>query len=166
MAEIDYVEETGPGIPELPEPTVEQPLEGEPPEPPQLWEQDTIEDLLEGLGSGLHLMLGKGPDDWEMTEVDLARIAPPLTRIANRYEPVARLAPMADPILVARGFALYGWREAIRSRNFARQAAAPAGPRYEPVIDGAEPPEEEPPIEDDETPAPYFPHSPKARQQI
>ncbi len=134
--DIDYVEETGPGIPELPaaavpevepEGATEQALPG--------WELETIEQFLRGTGAGLHMLAGVTDKDWLMTQADLERIAPPLTRIANRYEPVLRLSPVADPLLVAHGFALYGWRSALERKRALRDAEeqAAAGDGYEPV---------------------------------
>lgn len=133
VAEVDYVEEAGPGILELPEgaPAEQQPVDGpEVLEPALRWEQDAVEDFLKGGGAILHLMIGAGEEDWKMTLEDLERIAPPLTRIANRWEPLAQLAPYADPLLVAKGFAIYGWRSALETARAKRDAqASPTAPR-------------------------------------
>jgi len=129
VLELEYTEGGGPGIVELPAdvqfggepaPDDQQALPGEYPG----WEQETVEQFLMGLGAGVHMMIGAAEKDWLMTQRDLERIAPPMTRIANRWEPALRLSPFADPLLVAHGFALYGWRSALeRSRALLDQAA-------------------------------------------
>lgn len=122
--EIDYVEESGPGIPELPAGPLPGELESEP-IPVEVypgWEEKTIEQFLKGGGVGLHMLIGQTERDWLMTEKDLERIAPPLTRIANRYEPALRLSPLADPLLVAHGFVLYAWRSELERRRALRNA--------------------------------------------
>ncbi len=172
--EFDYIEESGPGIPELP---AEVPFESADVEPEVLevpqWERETVEQILTGLGAGAHLLAGKAEHDWEMTEADLGRIAPPLTRIMNRYEPTARLAAHADPLMVAHGFALYGWRSALeRQRALRDQAEAREEPRAAyrrpsghaaPDEDGFEATEFEPP--EPGGVVPYFPQSPRARSE-
>ncbi len=132
VLELEYTEGGGPGIVELPAdvqfggepaPDDQQALPGEYPG----WEQETVEQFLMGLGAGVHMMIGAAEKDWLMTQRDLERIAPPMTRIANRWEPALRLSPFADPLLVAHGFALYGWRSALeRSRALRDQAAEEA----------------------------------------
>jgi hypothetical protein len=123
--ELEYVEEHGPGIPELPS-DVRFGAQAAPdgvPEPEVLapaWEQETVEQLLTGIGGGIHMAWGKAQKDWLMTQTDLQRIAAPMTRILNRYEPTAQLSPYADPLLVAHGFALYGWRSALERQRALR----------------------------------------------
>jgi hypothetical protein len=82
------------------------------PEPAPLieWEEDTIRALLTLKGRALHAGIGVADDDWRYTELDLAAIAPPLTRIANRYEPVQRLAKHADPLILLFALGGYGVR--------------------------------------------------------
>jgi len=159
--EIDYLEEAGPGIAELPEAPEVAPASEELAAPAALpgWDQKTIETFLQGTGAGIHMLAGRAERDWMMTEKDLERIAPPLTRICNRYEPTLRLSPLADPLLVAHGFALYGWRSALEAKRAERDVDEDleAGPRYETG-----------PVEDagavdlgedlDEAPPPYFPN--------
>jgi hypothetical protein len=177
--EIDYVEEAGPGVLDLSEAPTEEhvPAADVVVEPPQLWEQETIETFLRGLGVGLHMIAGAGEKDWLMTKADLERIAPPLTRISNRYEPVLRLSPYADPLLVAHGFALYGWRSTLERKRALRDAQenAERSAGYEPVeSSGAEamsaerngggPAEDLDDLEDLEDGALTFPESPRATQ--
>lgn len=125
--ELDsYVETQGPGIPELPQGATDEQLTGlrgdvQVPLYPG-WEEDTVREFLLGAGAGLHLMLSDAEAErsWLMTQEDLRRIAPPLTRIANRWEPALRLSPYADPFLVAKGLALYGWRSALEDARARR----------------------------------------------
>jgi hypothetical protein len=141
VEEVDYLEEGGPGIPDIsgaplvPPPRAAQ--EAEP--PPPGWDQETIETFLRGTGSGIHMLIGQAERDWLLLEEDLRRIAPPLTRICNRWEPALRLSPLADPLLVAHGFALYGWRSALEAKRAQRDAeeAASTGPGYEEEPPGA-----------------------------
>lgn len=144
--ELAYVEESGPGIPELPS---EVQMGGAPvPDMPQVlpgWEEDTVRQFLMGGGAGIHLMIGQGEKDWLMTEADLNRIAPPMTRIMNRWEPALKLSPYADPLLVAHGMALYGWRSAleraraIKDKQLVDERETPARATYAaPDTDGFE----------------------------
>jgi hypothetical protein len=130
--EIDYLEETGPGISELPE-HVELPPGAEAEQPQPLypgWDPDAVEAFVKGTGAGIHMLIGQTERDWLMTEKDLERIVPPLTRICNRWEPALKLSPVADPLLVAHGFALYGWRSALERKRAMRDAEVElAGPR-------------------------------------
>jgi hypothetical protein len=116
---LEYVESPGPGISELPELTegdlaAAREHIGEPqvPEYPG-WQLEHVETFLLGLGQGIHMLIGVAEHDWEMTRTDLQRIAPPMCRIANRWEPALRASVYADPIMVAYGFAVYGWRSAL-----------------------------------------------------
>lgn len=145
VEEIDYLEEAhGPGITEIPaELELGAAPEEDRPEPevlPPGWDQATIEKFLEGAGAGIHMVAGKGERDWLMTEQDLRRIGEPLTRICNRYEAVINLSGFADPLLVAHGLALYGWRSTLEAKRAQRDAEeeVPQGPTWE-----HGPPEEE-----------------------
>jgi hypothetical protein len=80
------------------------------------WEEAGVREHLTMLGSGVHELWGKAESDWVMSEKDLGRIAPPLTRILNRYEPTARAAIASDPILVAWGTGLYSYRSILQAR--------------------------------------------------
>lgn len=174
--EFDYVEGgQGPGITELPAGSAADPdttaAAAAAAEPAILWDQETVEQFLRGTGEGIHMLAGVGEQDWKMTERDLARIAPPLTRIANRYEPVLKLAPVADPLLVAHGFALYGWRSALERQRAIRDAQIQQRQRDGYDVVGHDPDLEQPeadteseePDIDVEGGAAYFPDSPRAR---
>lgn len=164
--ELDYLEENGPGIPELNGDAQHQLPAGADDLDPLLpgWELETIETFLQGTGAGIHMLIGQTESDWLMTRKDLQRIAPPLTRICNRWEPALRLSPLADPLLVAHGFALYGWRSALEAKRAQRdREAEEAGPGYEPSgAPGDEPEDLNLDVDElDEEPPSYFP---KARR--
>lgn len=140
---LEYVEGPGPGIPELPQLSAEElaqqqaQVQGVPPaaEYPG-WEREHIDTFLLGLGQGVHMLIGVAEHDWEMTRVDLERIAPPMQRIANRWEPALRASAYADPFMVAYGVTLWAWRSALeRARALKDQEAAQeeqgGGARYE-----------------------------------
>jgi hypothetical protein len=156
--DLEYLEDHGPGIPELPEGAPSPDGAAGVVEPPQFpgWEQDTIEQFLRGTGAGIHMLIGAAESDWKMTRADLDRIAPPLTRIANRWEPALRLSPLADPFLVAHGFALYGWRSALERQRALRDREESPAPRYEHGEEEHEPIQQ---TEEEELPThePYFP---------
>lgn len=101
------------------------------------WEQDTLESLLTLKGRAMHAAIGVGEDDWRYTELDLKAIAPPLTRIANRYEPIQRLAKHADPLVLFFAFGGYAVRS-LEERAAVLRALEPADV------------EEIPPLSDDE----------------
>lgn len=112
------------------------------------WEEDTIEALLGLKGRALHAAVGVAEQDWRYTEVDLAAIAPPLTRICNRYEPIQRLAKYSDPMTLAFALGAYG----VRSLE-ERQAELREEEGYEPDTRPI-PPAEEPPVPPGPGPAP------------
>lgn len=172
--EIDYLEDgAGPGIAELPE-HVEQPggetrigVDGDDLALYPGWDEEQIEQFLKGFGAGVHMLIGgQSERDWLMTKADLERMAPPLTRIANRWEPAVRLSPLADPILFSYGAVLYVWRNALamqrakKERAAAEQAAGGAAYEYGPEVDV----DGEDELAGDDLPSrgPYFPESPRA----
>ncbi len=171
IQEVDYVAEAGPGIPELPpgEPVVEQlATEDQTPAYPG-WEEETVEQFLKGTGAGLHLLLGAGETDWYMTRTDLDRIAPPLTRILNRYEPSLRASEYADPLLVAHGFGLYGWRSVLAQRQAVRRREQAEREQDGYVEPGQEPEEAQEEVTDaiEVQPGPddYIPYAQRRRPQ-
>lgn len=88
------------------------------------WEEDTVKSILLLKGRALHAGIGVADQDWRYTELDLAAIAPPLTRIANRYEPVQRLAKHADPLILLFAFGGYGVRSLEERAAALRELAA------------------------------------------
>jgi hypothetical protein len=134
--EIDYTEGGGPGIPELPQmpDPREAQLEQEPFNPSLYpgWSEEHFHTILTGFGSGMHILLGQTNEDWLMTAEDLERIAPPMTRMANRWEPALKASTYADPFLVAYGLTLYVWRSMLERARAIRDAEPepdPAAPR-------------------------------------
>jgi hypothetical protein len=122
----------GPGFD--PESAPEPGAPGAGPEPPPIplpeLEVETVRDLLLTAGDGAHAIFGVGEFDWAMTQRDLERIAPPLTRIVNRYPGVARLASHSDEAAVAIGSGLYAWRSMLERRAVleARRSGTPSRP--------------------------------------
>lgn len=104
------------------------------------WEQDTIEALLGLKGRALHAAIGVAEEDWRYTELDLAAIAPPLTRICNRYEPVQRLAAHADPLLLGMALFGYGVRSLEERAAMLRSLEAADTVPIEPLEEAAPPP--------------------------
>lgn len=126
---IDYVEAHGAGsVPMLPPPPDGQAgdaqLVGEPVAAEGWVEEGVREHLVMG-GEMLHAFIGVSDEDWKMSERDLERMAPPLTRILNRHEALARAAAFSDPILFTWGAGLYSYRSVLQARA-ARMDAAEA----------------------------------------
>lgn len=92
-------------------------------------DEDTVRSLLEAQGSAVHALVAvdKSSDEWVWLRAELDAIVPPLTRIINRYEPLARLTgEYGDPIAVAIAIGGYG-RRSLEERAIAaanRQLAA------------------------------------------
>lgn len=100
------------------------------------WEQEQVSDWLKNTGALMHAGFGVGEHDWEMTRADLERIAPPATRILNRYQFTKAIAAYSDPAAVAIGTGLWGWRstlERIAVLQAAREAEEGAQPAQAPV---------------------------------
>lgn len=70
--------------------------------------EETVRSLLVAQGSLVHglVAIDKDSDEWVWLRAELEAIVPPLTRIANRYDPVRQLAAVGDPLAV--GVALFG----------------------------------------------------------
>lgn len=149
-----YVDDAGPGFdestPPPEEPTPEHgalgPLADE-------WQEQQVGDWLRNAGALAHAAIGVADNDWTMTESDLERIGAPLTRILNRYQPARAVAGYSDPLAVAAGFGLYGWRSALERTQALKLAegekAEPTNIRpYEPLTN------DEPVVE---TPDDYVP---------
>jgi hypothetical protein len=84
------------------------------------WDEGRVRELLVLQGDAMHALLAVGPDDevsWVHTEKDLKSIAPPLTRILNRYDSLRAAAAAGDEILLASAVARYGTRNYIRRRR-------------------------------------------------
>lgn len=84
------------------------------PEPPQAleWTPERAGALVRAGGFLLHTADGltrepEGSDLWRATEADVDAIAPPLSRILNRYAPARRLAGVSDEAELALGLMAY-----------------------------------------------------------
>jgi hypothetical protein len=120
VEELEYVEERGPGVADIPEQAPGGPeLAGQAAVVPVYpgWDREAIDQFLKGTGAGIHYMIGAAEADWKMTEEDLERMGAPLWRIANRWEPALRLSPVADPLLFAHGAFLYAWRSMLERKR-------------------------------------------------
>ena len=90
----------------------------------EAWQEEQVRDWLLNAGGLAHASFGVGELDWQFTEADLKRIAPPATRIMNRYQPSRAIAAYSDPAAVAMGFGLYGWRSALERVAVKREQGA------------------------------------------
>jgi hypothetical protein len=75
--------------------------------PEAMWEQESVSSILNAQGTALHAVAGVGQSDWVYTEADLMAIAPPLTRILNRYPATRAAAGTGDELAVAIGLGGY-----------------------------------------------------------
>jgi hypothetical protein len=164
VVELEYVEERGPGIAELPESSERPPeVDGQAAVLPVYpgWEREQVDQFLKGTGAGIHFMIGAAENDWKMTEEDLERMGAPLTRIANRWEPALRLSPIADPLLFGHGAFLYAWRSmlerqrALYDKQDQEEREAPGYERAQSNGNGE--PDHQAPDVDEENPRTYFP---------
>lgn len=107
-------------------------FEGSPePEPEVLdfgWEEDSVRSILEAKGSAIHALAGVAERDWKYTRDDLDAIAPPLTRILNRYPATRAAAGTGDELAVMIGLGGYA------SRSWIERSAAIAAAEDEPEV--------------------------------
>jgi hypothetical protein len=96
------------------------------------WEESTIRDGLVMQGEALHGLIEwraglQGTELWLHTDEDLRAIAPPLTRILNRYDVTRAAAAAGDEALLAAAVIRYGTRNVLRTRRAiaARDAGGP-----------------------------------------
>lgn len=107
-----------------------------PPEPAAIldveWDEQTVRGLLTAKGEVLHMALAvdKESDEWRYTRGDLTAIAPPLTRILNRYDATRAAAGTGDELALIIGLTGYV------GRSIAERRVALAHDR---VDDGPEP---------------------------
>jgi hypothetical protein len=80
------------------------------PSPEPGWEEDTVRSILTAKGGAIHAVAGVAEEDWLYTEADLAAIAPPLTRILNRYPVTQAAAGTGDELAVVIGLSGYTMR--------------------------------------------------------
>jgi hypothetical protein len=143
------------------------------------WEEEVIASILGVKGRLLHAAVGVSVEDWEYTDLDLQAIAPPLTRICNRYEPIARYAKYGDPVVLGTALAAYATRSLLERKaeldaqeeapiNGDQEQVAPApaapspgtAPRVAASFPTAAPGAPPPPAQPSEGPAPVGPPRP------
>jgi hypothetical protein len=107
----EFDPQTAPPSPELEE------IDEELAELDEGWLEEQIRDLLVTQGSATNWLLRITPDDdsWIHTQEDLRSIAPPLTRILNRYDATRAAAAAGDE--VALGAALFNYA----ARNYTKR---------------------------------------------
>lgn len=117
----DFVADAGPAFD--PKTAPEAPLfEDELDQQPEGWLEDTVRELLVTQGEVTHWMLRVGdethdPDSWEHTQKDLGRIAPPLTRMLNRYDITRAAAAAGDEASLAAALSVYVARNYTKRRR-------------------------------------------------
>lgn len=115
------------------------------PEPLPEWEEETVRSILNAQGGALHALAGVSEDDWVYTQTELAAIAPPLTRILNRYDATRAAAGTGDELALLIGMSGYVGRSIAERR---RVLAALADQEPEPVTGVRAEPGTGPPDED------------------
>jgi hypothetical protein len=95
------------------------------------WEEDTVRSLLSAEGQVVHSLAGVGDDDWLWLAHELDAIAPPLTRILNRYPALRAAAEAGDGMAVMIGLGGHVTRSYMTRR--AELVAAAAEQPAEPV---------------------------------
>lgn len=112
------------------------------------WREDQVRAILTAQGGMTHALLGGeariGPEAWLHTQADLAAIAPPLTRILNRFPATQAAAAGGDFFALGIGAFGYGTRSTLQMRQYRTwlaehpdqpiPGAAPADPPAEPVV--------------------------------
>lgn len=109
--------------------------------------EESVRDVLRNGGDMLHAVVGVGELDWRATQADLDRIAPPATRILNRYDATRAAAAKSDELALIMGLGLYSWRSMLERRAilFAEQertvegTARPSSPPPPPESPGGAP---------------------------
>lgn len=126
-ATADFIADPGPAFdPERAPAAPAVDVDEEPPAGEDEWDVARVRELLELQGEVTHAALAVGADDettWIHTERDLRAIAPPLTRILNRYDATRAAAAAGDELLLAAALGRYGIRNfKTRRRLIAHEA--------------------------------------------
>lgn len=79
-------------------------------------EEESVRSVLFNGGDMLHALAGVGEQDWRATQADLDRIAPPATRIINRYDISRAVAQKSDEAAVIIGMGMWSWRSMLERR--------------------------------------------------
>ncbi len=91
------------------------------------WREDTVRSLLVTQGNVTHALLKVGAEDaetWKQTEDDLHAIAPPMTRLLNRYDATRAAAAAGDEIALGAALVAYGTKNYTRRRRLLAAIAA------------------------------------------
>jgi hypothetical protein len=88
------------------------------------WDSEVVRGLLTAQGQALHTFAGKGEDDWIYTRDELRAIAPPLTRILNRYDATRAAAGTGDELALLIGLTGYVGRSISVRRDVLRAQRA------------------------------------------
>lgn len=174
MADSPFIEDAGPGFdPDAAAAGADQVraaedaaarevgVEAYPGLPPVTEEQ--VHSVLFTAGDGVHAVAGVGEYDWVMTQRDLDRIAPPLTRVLNRYDAAKVAAAYSDEFALLMGVGLYGWRSMLERVAVlrAQDESSEGPPRAPRPVAPAPPPPGRPPAPEP-SPAPAPPPAPVA----
>jgi hypothetical protein len=93
-------------------------------EPPAIaWEEDSVRSILTAKGVAIHAVAGVADEDWIHTKDDLDSIAPPLTRILNRYPVTQAAAGTGDELAVVIGLSGYAMRSWTERKAFLEAVA-------------------------------------------
>lgn len=142
-----FVADPGPAFD--PKASPEAPLVEEPELEVEEWDEKRVRELLVLQGEITHAALKVGADDeetWKHTRRDLDSIAPPLSRILNRYDVTRAAAAAGDEILLVTAVSRYGISNYTKRRRYLK-AQQPEGPQ---PVTGVDAPEETGPESDPE----------------
>jgi hypothetical protein len=120
----DFVDDAGPAFDPKLVPELELAGEEEPDELLELgWQEAQIKELLTTQGSATNYLLRITDDDetWKHTKEDLAAIAPPLTRILNRYDVTRAAAAAGDELALVVAVSNYGIRNYTQRSRLIRR---------------------------------------------
>lgn len=124
----DFVAEPGPEFdPELAPGDPEMELEDELAVADEGWSEQTVKEILIAQGEVTHALFKAGPNDdetWKHTEDDLRRIAPPATRILNRYDVTRAAAVVGDEASLVIAVTTYATRNYVKRRRLLAELAA------------------------------------------
>lgn len=117
-------------------PTVDELYDDEPPglieQAVEGWHEHTVRELLTTQGHLTHMLLrvdAAGDEDtWKHTEDDLSRIAPPLTRMLNRYDATRAAAAAGDEISLVSAVSVYATRNYLARRRLIAHVRATTEP--------------------------------------
>lgn len=104
------------------------------PEPPPGWEEPQVRTILRAQGLVVHnaVAVEKEGEEWVYTATELDTIAPPLTRILNRYDATRAAAGTGDELALVIGLTGYVGRSWVERRR-ALSAIAAAEEEPEPI---------------------------------